>query len=101
MTSSRVVDIILTAFFGILGIAALIMVADFPFRDALFPWVASLMIIFFAIGYGGIIVRGLRSTTVGNREHDSGPSDDRVADGIPGVQKGIRIVHRLFGFIFL
>ena len=60
MTISRLVDLLLTLFFGVIGMAAIIMVGDFPFRDQLFPVVASILIIIFTIGSGATIIRNMR-----------------------------------------
>jgi len=102
MTSSRIIDLVLTIFFGILGVIAIFMVGEFPFRDQLFPWVASIMILLFAFVAGTSIIRSFFLGPAGDHDRDDyRPSEGRPGDGIHGVQKDIKLVLRIFGFIFL
>jgi len=102
MTSSRLVDIVLTISFCILSILAVIMVNEFPFRDKLFPYVASAMIFLFAIVSCASIYADLRSSkNAAQNQPENRPSEGRLGDGIAGVHQDIRIVLRLFGFILL
>lgn len=102
MTSSRVVDIFLTLMFGVLGVIAIIMVGEFPFRDQLFPLVASGMILFFGLASAAAIIAALRKGGAGSSdEPETRPSEGRIGDGIPGVHQDIKVVLRIFGFIIL
>ena len=102
MNISRLVDLLLTLFFGLIGIAAIIMVGDFPFRDQLFPVVASILIIIFTIGSGATIIRNMRLGLDNGEDQDNiRPSEGRAGDGILGVQQDFKTIRRIIGLITL
>lgn len=53
MSGPRIVDVVLTAFFFVVALAAIWGVQEFPFQDQLYPYLASVVIILCVVVYAG------------------------------------------------